>query len=82
MAAGIGLRFLELPDSMIPIVVGVAVAAAVILGMMYLMPRQEGEPEPAPAPPPEPRPATRPANRLSGYTRRVVAKSGRNRGDK
>ena len=78
MVIGIGLRFVELPDFMIPFVVGIAVAAVVILGMVYLMPREEEELERAPARVPEPRPApTRPASRLSGYTRRTASKAGR-----
>ncbi len=78
MAIGIGLRFVELPDFMIPFVVGIAVAAVVILGMVYLMPREEEELERAPARVPEPRPVpTRSTSRLSGYTRRTASKAGR-----
>ena len=77
MAIGIGLRFLDLPDYMIPIIVGFAVAAVVVLGMIFLMPQEEEEPEHVPAPAPPPRPASKPSNRLSGYSRRVSAKSGR-----
>ena len=77
MAFGIGLRFLNLPDYMIPIIVGIAVAAVVVLGMIFLMPQQEEESEHAPAPAPPPRPAAKPSNRLSGYTRRAASKSGR-----
>ena len=78
MVIGIGLRFIELPDFMIPFVVGIAVAAVVILGMVYLMPREEEELERSPARVPEPRPApTRSTSRLSGYTRRTASKAGR-----
>jgi chromosome partitioning protein len=76
-AIGIGLRFLDLPDYTIPIIVGFSVAAVVVLGMIFVMPQQEEEPEDAPAPAPPPRPASKPSNRLSGYTRRASAKSGR-----
>ena len=77
-AIGIGLRFLDLPDYMIPIIVGFSVAAVVVLGMIFLMPQQqEEEPEHVPAPAPPPRPASKPSNRLSGYTRRASVKSGR-----
>ena len=77
MTIGIGLRFLDLPDYMIPVVVGLAVAAVVVLGMVYLIPQQDEEPEQVSAPAPSPRPASKSANRLSGYTRRAAAKSGR-----
>ena len=78
MVIGLGLWFLDLADYMIPIVVGSAVAGVVILGMVYLMPKEEEESEQESARVPEPRPApTRPANRLSGYTRRTAAKAGR-----
>ena len=80
-AIGISLRFLDLPDYMIPVIVGFAVAVVVILGMIYLMPKQEEEPEHVPAPAPPPRPASKPSNRLSGYTRRASAKSGRSAND-
>jgi chromosome partitioning protein len=81
LTIGLGLRFLDLPDAMIPIIVGLAVAVVVILGMVYLMPQQDEEPEHVAAPVPAPRPAGKLSNRLSGYTRRASAKSGRSVND-
>jgi hypothetical protein len=71
VVVGVGLRFLKLPDYVIPILIGVGVGAAVVLAARYLMAQEEKKtatPEPAPAPPRKP--AT-PTARLGEMQRRA-----------
>ena len=46
MALGVGLRFVHLPDFMLPIAVGVAVSAAVILALRVLAATPDAAPKP------------------------------------
>ncbi|MFO0879837.1 MAG: ParA family protein [Gemmataceae bacterium] len=70
---GVGLRFVELPDWMIPMLVGVAVGAIVILVMLYVVPQETAAAAPLPAPPVAPPGSGRRSgsHRLSGLNRRV-----------
>jgi hypothetical protein len=72
---GVGMRFLKLPDFMIPVLIGIGVGAAVVVLARYLM-TQDETPQPenkpgtsGPAPPRKPT-AT---GRLSGLKRRPKA---------
>jgi hypothetical protein len=52
---GVGLRFLPIPDFMLPVAVGVAVAAAVVLVLKLVSPSSPAEEPPAaPVAPPQP----------------------------
>lgn len=55
-AAGVGLRFVKLPEFMLPIVVGIAVAGAMVLVLRLLL--NPGEPA-TPKPQPQPQPQSR-----------------------
>jgi len=88
-AAGVGLRFVMLPEWLLPFVVGVAVAGAVVLVLRLLLnPNENNPPQPATSPGQKarpPRPAgTRPTgsrtvhktdanSRLSNLARRATA---------
>lgn len=48
MAVGVGLRFIQLPDFMLPVAVGLSVAAAVILVMRLVLTTPETAPKPLP----------------------------------
>jgi hypothetical protein len=66
VVVGVGLRFLQLPEFMMPILVGVGVGAAVGILAQRMMVQDEKKPQPQPAPPTGP-------GRLSRVTRRPAA---------
>jgi hypothetical protein len=67
---GVGLRFVPLPDFMLPVIVGVAVADAVVLVLRLVSPTSETD-EPPAAPPTPPQP---PSKRLVVPSQPVEAK--------
>jgi hypothetical protein len=72
---GIGLRFFELPDALIPYIVGTGVALMVVLMMKPSHSHQPRERQPAPSrKPPSRRSESRidPSKRLSGLKRRIL----------
>jgi hypothetical protein len=72
MGVGVGLRFLHLPTWVIPILVGVSVAAGMILLVRYLQnqpPAPEASKPRVPGPRREARPD--PGKRLSGMKRHL-----------
>lgn len=72
IVVGVGLRFLKLPDFVVPILMGVGVGAAVVILARYLFSQEEKQAEAAaPAPPPPPRKQANAAGRLSGTKRRL-----------
>jgi hypothetical protein len=72
IALGIGLRFLSLPDYVVPILVGVGVGAVVVIVARYFL-TQPAEPVESKAPPTPARPGSSGARRLSGLKRRLAA---------
>ena len=78
MVAGIGLRFVKLPDAMLPVAVGVCVAAAVVIAMRLSVstPKERYVPRPPGRPPVKPRqpetrrsPPARPAGKKDTHAR-------------
>jgi chromosome partitioning protein len=75
MVAGVVLRFLTLPDDLVPVLVGVGVAAAVVLLLRHFQARQGPRGPAGPSRKPAPRRAEGrpdPGKRLSGLKRRVT----------
>jgi hypothetical protein len=71
VVVGVGLRFLHLPDFVVPILVGVGVGAVVVIGARYLLAQQpEREPEELSAPAPVSSGKSSP--RRSGVKRRLA----------
>jgi chromosome partitioning protein len=62
-ALGLGVRFLQLPPFMLPIIVGLGVAAGVIVLVRFLNAGQEGGKQEGPSGPPKSGPARKPASR-------------------
>lgn len=75
VALGVGLRFLRLPEGVLPMLAGVGVAGAVLL-VVLLLQRQE-EPRPRPPARKGPRAAGDSARRLSDLARRAKEPAGR-----
>jgi hypothetical protein len=96
MVVGVSLRFLEIPDYAIPVLVGLGVGAAVVLVLRQLQTTAAGEQQTArPAPASEqPQPAVArksaarrsegrsdPGTRLSGLKRRIATSARKMKGD-
>jgi chromosome partitioning protein len=77
IVVGVGLRFLHLPDWLIPFIVGVAVAAVVVLVMRHFTAQSDkNEKNEQPTEPPPPAEANgRTARRLSGLRRKATVRS-------
>jgi hypothetical protein len=67
---GVALRFLSLPDYLVPILVGVGVGAVVIIATRYFLTQQPEQQSARPAPSARPRSSA--ARRLSGLKRRLA----------
>ncbi len=75
VAVGIGLRFVDLPESLIPYLVGSSVAAIVVLLLKPSQSQQARDRQPLPARKPTPRRSDAridPGKRLSGLKRRII----------
>ncbi len=75
VVVGIGLRFVEVPDSLIPYLVGTGVALMVALMMKPSQSQQSRDPQPAPTRKPASRRSDSridPGKRLSGLKRRIA----------
>jgi hypothetical protein len=75
---GVGLRFLKLPDYVVPVLIGVGVGSLVGIVAKYLMASGEAKPADAAAPPPPP---PEPTTARSNESKRRARRPARGRSD-